>query len=122
MDRLRDMFKVMLCYGPTPLVLRIIRRCPLRIYWTSSLIHLARDSLVPQAFSLSHLVVRFHDGRRRCCRSVDFVSDGHPQLILVDKEPELHIVHALRLGTVDRPAYKPPNPRVPGDGLGLDFL
>jgi len=49
MDRLRDMFKVMPRYGPTPLVLRIIRRCTLRIYWTSSLIHLARDSLVPQA-------------------------------------------------------------------------
>ena len=42
-------FKVMPRYGPTPLVLRIIRRCTLRIYWTSSLIHLARDSLVPQA-------------------------------------------------------------------------
>jgi hypothetical protein len=43
------MFKVIPRYGPTPLVLRIIRRCTLRIYWTSSLIHLARDSLVPQA-------------------------------------------------------------------------
>ena len=58
-----------------------------------------------EPFSLSYLVVCCHDGRRRCCRAVDFVSDGHPKLILVDKELEHHVVHAFRLGTVDRPAY-----------------
>ena len=42
-------FRLCPVYSPTPLVLRIIRHCTLRIYWTSSLIHLARDSLVPQA-------------------------------------------------------------------------
>jgi hypothetical protein len=50
------------------------------------------------------------------------VSDGHPKLIPIDKQPDDQIVHAFRFGETDRTAYQPLDPRAQVDVLALDLL
>jgi hypothetical protein len=48
--------------------------------------------------------------------------DGSPKLIAIDEEPNHQVVHALRLGKADRPAYQPLDPGAQVDVLALDLL
>ena len=50
------------------------------------------------------------------------MSDGHPKLIPINKQPDDQIVHAFRFGETDRPAYQPLDPRAQVDVLALDLL
>ena len=50
------------------------------------------------------------------------MSDRHPKLILIHKQPDDQIVHTFRFGETDRPAYQPLDPRAQVDVLALDLL
>ena len=58
----------------------------------------------------------------RCFRAVDFMSDGHPKLIPIDKETNHQVVHVFRLGKADSTAYQSLDPRAQVDVLALDLL
>ena len=77
--------------------------------------------LFPRVYSVAMPVV-VATNLRRCFRSVDFMSDGHPKLISINKQPNDQIVHAFRFGETDRPAYQPLDPRAQVDVLALDLL
>src|SRR5262245_60713898 len=60
--------------------------------------------------------------KRRCFRAVDFMLDGYPKLIPINKQSNDQIVHGFRFGETDRPAYQPLDPRAQVDVLALDLL
>src|SRR5207245_5764188 len=73
--------------------------------------------------SMNSLFVRHkRSARGRCFRAVDFMSDGHPKLIPIDKETNHQVMHAFRLRKADRPADQPLDPRPQIDVLAFDLL
>jgi hypothetical protein len=49
------------------------------------------------------------------------MSDGHRKLIPINKQPNDQIVHALRFGETNRPAYQPLDPRAQADVVGPKY-